>query len=82
MQGDTALFSGDNCETIFAVAADGLAEGRDDPSRQKFGSAHSDMTHFVLLDGHVRPFDHSIDKQLLGYLSFIGDGHVIDDSQL
>ncbi len=82
MQGDTAFFSGDNCETIFAVADLGLANGRDDPSREKFGSAHTVTTHFVMLDCHVRPIDHSIDKQLLGYLSFIGDGHVIDDDEL
>ena len=76
--GDTAYFAGDRPETIFAGTENGIAEGTGDTSSDKFGSEHSQLVHFVFLDGHVSPLQTSIDEEALKRLSTIADGQVVD----
>ncbi len=76
LQGDTAFFAGDNWRTVLAGTQGGLAATRDDPSEEKFGSEHTDIVQFVLLDGHVQPLQKSIEETTLRLLSTIGDGQV------
>ncbi len=81
-QGDTAFFAGDTPKTIFAGTENGLAQGPQDRSAEKFGSEHDGITHFVYLDGHVKGIDDSVDKTTLQRLSTIADGEVVPDSGL
>ena len=78
-QGDTAIFAGDCPFTIFATVRNGMADGENDPSREKFGSEHDTVSHFVFLDGHVVPVQHSINEATLGRLAAISDGEVIGE---
>ena len=81
-QGDTAFFAADNPTTIFGDTRDGIAQGRLDESNQKFGSEHSQLVHFVFLDGHVTALNTAIELTTLQHLSTIGDGQVISDADL
>jgi prepilin-type N-terminal cleavage/methylation domain-containing protein/prepilin-type processing-associated H-X9-DG protein len=74
-QGDTAFFASDNPATLFRDPVGGLALGSSDPSRRKFGSAHSGLTQFAFLDGHVESIDGEIDATLLRWYCTIGDGN-------
>ena len=76
-QGDTAIFAGDCPYTIFGTVQNGMADGANDPSREKFGSEHKAVSHFVFLDGHVSPVQHDINEATLGRLAAISDGEVI-----
>ena len=81
-QGDTAFFSGDISFTILRSSRDGLAEGPQDPSREKFGSEHNGISQFAFLDGHVQVIAHTIDILAFQLLTSIGDGQVIATEQL
>ena len=81
-QGDTAFFSGDIPYTILRSSRDGLAEGPQDPSFEKFGSEHSGISQFAFLDGHVQVIAHTIDILTFQLLTSIGDGNVIATDQL
>ncbi len=79
LQGDTAFFAGDNPTAIFRGTDQGFAIGRDDPSRDKFGSAHSSLSHFVYLDGHVTSIDHGIEQPTFEAMSTIAGLEVVAD---
>ncbi len=81
-QGDTAFFAADTPTTIFGDTQEGIAENRSDESNQKFGSEHSQLVHFVFLDGHVTPINTAIETTTLQHLSTIGDGEVIPPADL
>jgi len=81
-QGDCAIFAADTPTTIFAGTEQGLAEGRQDKSNNKFGSEHSQLTHFVFLDGHVQTIEASADQIALQRLSTIGDGQIASTEDL
>jgi prepilin-type N-terminal cleavage/methylation domain-containing protein/prepilin-type processing-associated H-X9-DG protein len=75
--GDTAFISGDQPRTVLAGTQNGLITGLTDPEQAKFGSAHSGVTQFVYLDGHVEAIRNTIDAPTLRTLSTIGGGEVI-----
>jgi len=81
-QGDTAFFSSDLPETIFRIRKDGFPTGGNDPSDEKFGSEHSGLCQFVLLDGHVQAIRYDLDVTVFQRLTTIGDGEVIPDNLL
>jgi prepilin-type N-terminal cleavage/methylation domain-containing protein/prepilin-type processing-associated H-X9-DG protein len=81
-QGDTAFFSSDLAPTIFGTSKDGFPTGKDDPSNEKFGSEHSGMSQFVMLDGHVQPIRQDLDLVVFQRLTSIGDGEIISDDLL
>lgn len=73
-QGDTAFHASDSPWTVLADTRRGLASGKQDLSRTKFGSEHPGVTHFVFLDGHVEPITNDTPRNVLHALSTIGDG--------
>lgn len=75
-QGDTAFFSGDIAFTILRSSRDGIAEGPEDPSREKFGSEHDGISQFAFLDGHVQSLSHDIELLAFQRLSAIADGEL------
>ena len=78
--GDTAFFSGDHPGTIFGDMQDPntpIAVSKYDPAEHKFGSEHTDLVHFVFLDGHVSSLNVTVDPVTARRLSTIGDGRVI-----
>jgi prepilin-type N-terminal cleavage/methylation domain-containing protein/prepilin-type processing-associated H-X9-DG protein len=78
--GDTAAIPGDTPHTTFRATEKGLAEGPDDPSREKFGSSHSGGTvQAVFLDGHVRGLRPDIAIVVLKAISTIGGGEITPD---
>lgn len=76
-QGDTAFFSGDIPHTILRSSADGIADGPQDTSRNKFGSEHSGISQFAFLDGHVKAISTTIDMVAFQLMTSIGDGQII-----
>jgi prepilin-type N-terminal cleavage/methylation domain-containing protein/prepilin-type processing-associated H-X9-DG protein len=90
-QADTAFFPGDNEETILSGTECGLAHGGSvglpttcdkDDLRKQFGSNHAQICNFVFLDGHVQGVSQSVDLTTLQRLSMIGDGNVVDATNL
>ena len=81
-QGDTAFFSGDISYSILRSSRDGLAEGPQDASREKFGSEHNGISQFAFLDGHVQIIAHTIDILALQVLTSIADGEIVSSDQL
>lgn len=81
-QGDTAFFSGDEVTTVMRTSKDGFPTSNDDPSNEKFGSAHPGLCHFVMLDGHVTGVRYDIELLTFRRLSSIGDGEPISDDML
>jgi prepilin-type N-terminal cleavage/methylation domain-containing protein/prepilin-type processing-associated H-X9-DG protein len=84
-QGDTSFLAGDNRWTIFRQCGDpkdgdtkndGLANGVDDPSNEKFGGPHPGVTMFVYLDGHVDAMSNDVDQESLVALCTIAGGEV------
>lgn len=76
-QGDTAFIAGDTPQTIFAGSENGLASGPDDEGRYKFGSLHSGIVQFAMLDGSVRPIASDVSLEMLKAMSTIGGGEVV-----
>ena len=75
--GDTAFFSGDNPDAIFATLEDGLPKQEDagkEPKVSWFGGPHPDSTPFVYLDGHVLAIANDTPVAELAPLGKIGDG--------
>lgn len=90
-QADTAFFAGDNLETIISGTECGLAHGGsgglpttcgNNSLREQFGSNHAQVCNFVFLDGHVQSIPVSVDVITLQRLSMIGDGQIVDTSNL
>ncbi len=81
-QGDTAFFSGDIAFTIMRSTREGLATGLQDPSREKFGGAHSSVSQFAFLDGHVQALSNDIAVSTLQSLASIGDGELVPANSL
>ena len=81
-KGDNAFFAADNPRTILAGTQNGLATDRYDMRSTLFGSEHSQVVHFAFLDGHVSAINQSIDLLTLQRLSTIGDGNVVDTTNL
>jgi prepilin-type N-terminal cleavage/methylation domain-containing protein/prepilin-type processing-associated H-X9-DG protein len=79
--GDTAFIPGDTPHTTFRGAENGLASGPDDPSKTKFGSAHSSVVQFVFLDGHVDALDKDSSIETLKALSTIGGEEIVPDEE-
>ena len=80
-QADTAFLAGNLINTVFRGTEDGLAEGPNDDSDQKFGSEHPGLVMFVFLDGHVESFSTSESKTATGVNpNGVGDINV-DDPQ-
>jgi type II secretory pathway pseudopilin PulG len=80
-QGDTAFIAGDTPATILAGTENGLATGPDDPDCYKFGSLHSGVVQFAMLDGSVQGFESDIAKETLIALSTIGGDELIPDGK-
>lgn len=76
-QGDTAFLAGDNRWAIMAGTKDGLANGPDDPSHDKFGGPHPGVTLFVFLDGHVDAVSNDITPENLMALSTIAGDEIL-----
>ena len=74
-QGDCAFLAADSPWGIFADTSRGLANSRNDRSREKFGGEHSGITMFVFLDGHVSPISNESDLDALRFYCAIGDGN-------
>lgn len=75
--GDTAFFSGDNPDAIFATLQGGLPKQKDagtDHMDGWFGGSHPNSTPFVFLDGHVLVIDNDTPVEELAPLGPIGDG--------
>lgn len=81
-QGDTAFFSGDHAAAILREAAQGLAQPGSPQNFRMFGSEHIAQCLFVFLDGHVRSLQQDIDVNILKKLCAIGDGEIVDESEL
>lgn len=84
-QGDTAFFSGDIAHTILRSSEKGIANGPQEnaqDSREKFGSAHSGISQFAFLDGHVQALSNDIEVFAFQRLTSISDGEVISAEQL
>jgi prepilin-type N-terminal cleavage/methylation domain-containing protein len=83
-RGDSAIFAGDNRETILRTADDGFPEGEpDDDDDKRFGSEHGDLTHFAYLDGSVQTLTYDMNEDTYESLGIIADGHEIgDDSEV
>jgi prepilin-type N-terminal cleavage/methylation domain-containing protein/prepilin-type processing-associated H-X9-DG protein len=79
--GDTAFIAGDNPHTTFRGSEKGLATGRDDPDKTKFGSEHPSVVQFAYLDGHVEALDKSISVDTLKALSTIGGDEVVPEGE-
>lgn len=79
-QGDTAFFSADRPETIFAEWD--LARGPQDGSDDEFGSEHGASVHFVFLDGHVTSIRRDIDEDIFKHLVAYADGELIPEDEL
>jgi prepilin-type N-terminal cleavage/methylation domain-containing protein/prepilin-type processing-associated H-X9-DG protein len=77
--GDTAFIAGDTPLTIFAETDQGLATGPDDSTKHKFGSAHSGVTQFTFLDGHVSAIKNEIAIAELIGLSTIGGSEIVSE---
>jgi prepilin-type N-terminal cleavage/methylation domain-containing protein/prepilin-type processing-associated H-X9-DG protein len=78
--GDTAFLAGDKIETILCGTEDGLAKGPHDTEEAIFGSAHSGVVQFLLLDGHVSTMAIDIDDDALIALSSIAGGEIVEGS--
>ena len=75
--GDTAFFSGDNPDAIFATLTQGLPKQEDAGKAHMdswFGGPHPDSTPFVYLDGHVLAIANDTPAEELAPLGPIGDG--------
>ncbi len=75
--GDTAFFSGDNPDAIFATLTQGLPQEKEAGKAHMdswFGGPHPDSTPFVYLDGHVLAISNDTPAQELAPLGSIGDG--------
>ncbi|MCC6493404.1 MAG: DUF1559 domain-containing protein [Pirellulales bacterium] len=81
-QGDTAFLAGDTPHTIFAGTNAGIATGPDDPARDKFGSEHNGITHFMFLDGHVRALKNDIEYKVLNMVGSIGGEEIVPEDAL
>ena len=81
--GDTAFFSGDNPDAIFATLTQGLPKQEDAGKAHMdswFGGPHPDSTPFVYLDGHVLAIANDTPAEELAPLGQIGDGGGVDAS--
>ena len=74
-QGDCAFFAADTPWGIFADTRRGLADGRNDNGRSKYGSEHPGVVQFAFLDGHVDALGVDTDFEILNWYSAIGDGN-------
>ncbi len=75
--GETAFFSGDNPDAIFATLTQGLPQQKDVGKEHMdswFGGPHPDSTPFVYLDGHVLSIANDTPAGELAPLGSIGDG--------
>jgi len=80
--GDTAFFSGDNPDAIFATLTQGLPQEKEagkDERDSWFGGPHPDSTPFVYLDGHVLAIANDTPVAELAPLGSIGGDGVGDD---
>ena len=80
-QGDCAFFAADTPWGIFADTRRGLASGRSDNSRTKYGSEHRNIVQFVFLDGHVDALSVDTDFDVLNWYCAIGDGNNPGDAE-
>ena len=78
-RGDCAFFAADTPWGIFADTRRGLADGKQDNGRSKYGSEHPSVVQFVFLDGHVDALTVDTDFDVLDWYSAIGDGNDPDD---
>ena len=78
-QCDTAFIAGDTPHTVFAGSQYGLATGPDDAERYKFGSLHSGVVQFAMLDGSVRGLAKDIALETLKALSTIGGEEIVPE---
>ena len=81
--GDTAFFSGDNPDAIFATIQNGLHNEKNVGGAHKdswFGGVHPASTPFVFLDGHVIAIDNDTPTEEIAPLGTIGDGAVGNSS--
>jgi prepilin-type N-terminal cleavage/methylation domain-containing protein/prepilin-type processing-associated H-X9-DG protein len=74
-QGDTAFFAADNPAVAFRDPDGGLASDPGDTSNRKYGSAHTGVSQFVFLDGHVEALETGVDETVLRWYCAIGDGN-------
>jgi len=73
--GDTAFFSSDRPETIFAEWD--IARDAYDKSDDEFGSEHGQIVNFVFLDGHVASIDRDVDEDTFKLLCTYADGQIV-----
>jgi len=81
-QNDTAFLAGDSPRAILAGTEEGLATHPDELtgfSVTKFGSLHSGVVQFVMLDGHVRALSTDITKETLMALSTISGDEIVKE---
>ncbi|WP_425617947.1 DUF1559 domain-containing protein [Anatilimnocola sp. NA78] len=75
---DGGCYNGDQGHSLRSVGTTRpLTKGAQDPTKNaSFGSWHSAVTNFVLVDGSVRSFENSANTTMLGYMAGKDDGQV------
>ncbi|TWT43322.1 DUF1559 domain-containing protein [Botrimarina hoheduenensis] len=79
LRGDTALFAGNSRHTVIRRSSAGFPEGPQDTYRGKFGSEHSQLSHFAFLDGSVHTLPYDLEVEVFKSLSAVADGGDIPD---
>lgn len=77
--GDGGIYNGDKGHAHRAIGVGKpLSKGANDKlSKGLFGSWHTDVTNFVLVDGSVRTISNNTNTTTLGYLAGRDDGQVV-----
>ncbi|MEM8864448.1 MAG: DUF1559 domain-containing protein [Planctomycetota bacterium] len=78
-RGDAAIFAGDARHTAVRRSSAGFPDGPNDTYRGKFGSDHSQISHFAFLDGSVRTLAHDLEVEVLKSLSAVADDGFIPE---
>lgn len=77
---DGGAFNGDKGHSHRAVGSNRpLSKGPQDTTTRAFGSWHTNVTNFVLVDGSVRSIQNNTNATVLGYLAGKDDGQVIKE---
>lgn len=82
--GDNSVYNGDFHRTIarYGGPESPIASSPDEPllPKPQFGSWHPGICHFLLGDASVQPINNTIDPLILGYLTNVADGQIVDFS--
>lgn len=78
--GDGGAYNGDKGHSHRAVGSNvPLSKGPQDTTNRAFGSWHTNVTNFVLVDGSVRSIQNNANATMLGFMAGKDDGEVIKE---